>query len=103
MRIHCPQCQSQYNVDEKRIPPQGVQIKCPKCLHAFVVNAPADGGAVALPGGGGGAVPLPGGGGGGGGGAGGLAGGGGRAGGGRRGGGGRGAGAVRRRAGARGP
>ncbi|MBI5495233.1 MAG: zinc-ribbon domain-containing protein, partial [Deltaproteobacteria bacterium] len=63
MRISCPQCSSQYNVDEKRIPPQGVQIKCPKCLHAFVVQAPAaDAGAVPLPGGGG-AVPLPGGGG----------------------------------------
>lgn len=77
MRISCPQCKSQYNVDEKRIPPQGVQIKCPKCTTAFVVHAdgvPAgDGavalpgaagdGAVALPGAGGGAVPLPGGGG----------------------------------------
>lgn len=78
MQISCPSCSAQYNVDESRIPPQGVSIKCPRCQHQFVVHANAAGavplpgaGAVPLPGAGSavplpgaGAVPLPGGGGG---------------------------------------
>ncbi|MDP2344674.1 MAG: tetratricopeptide repeat protein [Deltaproteobacteria bacterium] len=67
MQISCPSCSAQYNVDESRIPPQGVSIKCPRCQHQFVVHAnaagavPLPGNAVPLPGsGGGGAVPLPG-------------------------------------------
>jgi predicted Zn finger-like uncharacterized protein len=59
MQIACPQCQANYNVDEGRIPPQGVQIKCPRCQNTFVVQSPGKAGAVPLPGGGG-AVPLPG-------------------------------------------
>ena len=59
MQISCPQCQAQYNVDEGRIPPQGVSINCPRCKHSFVVQAPGAAAAVPLPGGGG-AVPLPG-------------------------------------------
>jgi predicted Zn finger-like uncharacterized protein len=66
MQIACPQCAAQYNVDEARIPPQGVQIKCPRCQHNFIVqdggNVASQPDAVPLPGGGG-AVPLPGGGG----------------------------------------
>ena len=38
MQITCPKCGAQYNVDESRIPPQGVTIKCPRCLHQFVVQ-----------------------------------------------------------------
>ncbi len=59
MQISCPSCSAQYNVDESRIPPQGVSIKCPRCQHQFVVHA-NDAAAVALPGSGPGAVPLPG-------------------------------------------
>ncbi len=59
MQIACPQCQANYNVDEARIPTQGVQIKCPRCQHTFVVPSPSSPGAVPLPGQGG-AVPLPG-------------------------------------------
>lgn len=60
MRVRCEKCQAEYNVDDSRIPPQGVTIKCPKCQHSFVVQP-----AVALPGAAGGrpterAVPLPG-------------------------------------------
>ena len=63
MQIACPQCQANYNVDEGRIPPQGVQIKCPRCQHSFIVQSPSSGApdAVALPGSSSGAVPLPGG------------------------------------------
>ena len=61
MQISCPQCQAQYNVDEGRIPPQGVSINCPRCKHTFVVQSPGAAAAVPLPGAvGGGAVPLPG-------------------------------------------
>ncbi|MBN2362310.1 MAG: zinc-ribbon domain-containing protein [Deltaproteobacteria bacterium] len=61
MRVRCDKCQAEYNVDDSRIPPQGVTIKCPKCQHSFVVH-PA---AVPLPGASGArpaerAVPLPG-------------------------------------------
>ena len=65
MQIACPQCAAQYNVDEGRIPPQGVQIRCPRCQHNFVVRADgkvasqAGGAGVPLPGKGT-AVPLPG-------------------------------------------
>jgi predicted Zn finger-like uncharacterized protein len=58
MQIACPQCAANYNVDEARIPPQGVQIKCPRCKNTFVVPSPKAAGAVPLPGAG--AVPLPG-------------------------------------------
>ncbi len=60
MLITCPSCSAQYNVDDAQIPPQGVNIKCPKCLHQFTVKS--QGGAVPLPGGPApsGGVPLPG-------------------------------------------
>lgn len=74
MNVACPSCHTRYSVEDNRIPPSGVTIKCPKCTHSFVVKrdgaaegaaAPpgqaAGGGAVPLPGtSGGGAVPLPG-------------------------------------------
>ena len=59
MQISCPSCSAQYNVDEARIPPQGVSIKCPRCQHQFVVPAPDASGAVPLPSASS-AVPLPG-------------------------------------------
>jgi predicted Zn finger-like uncharacterized protein len=66
VQISCPSCSAQYNVDEGRIPPQGVSIKCPRCQHQFVVPSPkaepgaAPTGSVPLPGASSGAVPLPG-------------------------------------------
>jgi predicted Zn finger-like uncharacterized protein len=59
VQISCPSCSAQYNVDESRIPPQGVSINCPRCKHQFTVQ-PDGGGAVPLPGSGPAAVPLPG-------------------------------------------
>ena len=55
MQISCPSCSAQYNVDEARIPSQGVSIKCPRCQHQFVVPSPNIG--VESPTG---SVPLPG-------------------------------------------
>ncbi|MFH1811787.1 MAG: tetratricopeptide repeat protein [Pseudomonadota bacterium] len=66
MRVRCENCQAQYNVDDGRVPPQGVSITCPKCQTTFVVK-PGSGidQAVPLPSSGAtppgfGAVPLPG-------------------------------------------
>lgn len=64
MNVACPSCQTRYSVEDSRIPPSGVTIKCPKCTHSFVVKRdgepPRDASAVALPGQRQGAVPLPG-------------------------------------------
>ena len=61
MRVRCEQCGAQYNVDDSRIPEQGVSITCPKCSNSFIVKpeavaAPAVPPTAPLPG----AVPLPG-------------------------------------------
>lgn len=38
MKVQCEKCGSEYNIDESRVPPQGLQIKCPKCLATFMVQ-----------------------------------------------------------------
>ena len=38
MKISCERCSAQYDLDENRIPPSGMQMKCPACLHTFVVR-----------------------------------------------------------------
>ncbi|GAB4290242.1 MAG: hypothetical protein Kow0090_03260 [Myxococcota bacterium] len=42
MKVICPQCGKDYNIDESRIPPSGINIKCPKCMHAFRVDKPSE-------------------------------------------------------------
>ncbi|MBW2702443.1 MAG: zinc-ribbon domain-containing protein [Deltaproteobacteria bacterium] len=37
MKVQCEKCQAEYNIDESRIPPEGLQIKCPRCMATFVV------------------------------------------------------------------
>lgn len=39
MNVTCPGCNAPYRVDEKRIPPSGVRMKCPKCSLSFTVTA----------------------------------------------------------------
>lgn len=41
MKITCERCSAQYDLDENRIPPSGMQMKCPACLHTFVVRKSA--------------------------------------------------------------
>jgi predicted Zn finger-like uncharacterized protein len=70
MNVSCPSCQTRYSVDDSRVPPSGVTIKCPKCSHTFVAKrddaavalpgAQRSGNPVALPGKKSSAVPLPG-------------------------------------------
>ncbi|HEX9289822.1 MAG TPA: zinc-ribbon domain-containing protein, partial [Anaeromyxobacteraceae bacterium] len=50
MRVACPTCHSEYNIDERRVPPGGLNVRCPKCQGAFPVRPPPPGA---------GAVPLP--------------------------------------------
>jgi predicted Zn finger-like uncharacterized protein len=54
MKVSCPSCGTNYNIDDKRIPPGGAKLKCAKCQATFPIKpdgAPASAG---------GAVPLPG-------------------------------------------
>ncbi len=38
MKVQCEKCKAQYQIDEGRIPPQGAQIRCPRCSNVFVVK-----------------------------------------------------------------
>jgi|GEM_PF-1645246 len=59
MKISCPNCPAAYELDEGRIPPAGLSIKCPKCKVPFVVHKakPGESSATSKIAG---AVPLPG-------------------------------------------
>ncbi len=37
MKITCPSCGASYNVDDSRIPANGMTMRCPKCSHSFRV------------------------------------------------------------------
>ena len=43
MKISCPSCQSMFALDDKRVPPSGLSIKCPKCTKPFSVQHPPPG------------------------------------------------------------
>ncbi len=52
MKVDCESCRAPYQIDERRIPPAGLKMRCPKCGHSFVVTLPpasTEGGAAALP------------------------------------------------------
>src|SRR5216683_1755103 len=56
MRIQCPNCPAAYELDDGRVPPAGLSIKCPKCKTPFTVQRPKPGEGKAA----GQKVPLPG-------------------------------------------
>ena len=67
MKISCPNCSAAYELDDSRVPPAGLSIKCPKCKNPFTVHRPKAGeegkaaagkGPVALPGLAGGKPPA---------------------------------------------
>ena len=58
MKISCPSCSAAYELDDARVPPAGLSIKCPKCKKPFTVHKPKGGEAAKTLGGS--AVPLPG-------------------------------------------
>ena len=49
LRVECESCHAPYQVDERRVPPQGLKMRCPKCGHTFSVTKPATEGDDALP------------------------------------------------------
>lgn len=49
MRVTCPSCQTNYNIDDNRIPSGGAKLKCAKCQTLFTAK-PAAAGPVPLPG-----------------------------------------------------
>ena len=59
MKISCPNCSAAYELDDARVPPAGLSIKCPKCKSPFTVHRPKAG-EPAAKGVTKGAVPLPG-------------------------------------------
>uniref|UniRef100_UPI001F57764C zinc-ribbon domain-containing protein n=1 Tax=Anaeromyxobacter sp. SG26 TaxID=2925407 RepID=UPI001F57764C len=58
MRVGCPHCHAAYNIDDRRIPASGLNVRCPKCRETFPVR-PADTDGAARPAGDE-PVPLPG-------------------------------------------
>ncbi|PTL79202.1 tetratricopeptide repeat protein [Vitiosangium sp. GDMCC 1.1324] len=55
MKVSCPSCQTNYNIDDKRIPPGGAKLKCARCQNTFPIK-PGDAVSAPAPA----AVPLPG-------------------------------------------
>lgn len=66
LKVECESCKAPYQLDERRVPPAGLKMRCPKCGHSFLVtnpNAPAAAAptpaAPPVPSGGGGAAKAP--------------------------------------------
>ncbi|HEY8080087.1 MAG TPA: tetratricopeptide repeat protein, partial [Labilithrix sp.] len=57
LKVECESCKAPYQVDERRVPPTGLKMRCPKCGHTFLVTDPSKGAAPSAPG----APPKPGG------------------------------------------
>ncbi|HTQ47227.1 MAG TPA: tetratricopeptide repeat protein [Polyangiaceae bacterium] len=52
LKVECESCKAPYQIDERRVPPAGLKMRCPKCGHSFLVtnpNAPAAAAPVAPP------------------------------------------------------
>ena len=47
-KVECEGCHAPYQVDERRVPPAGLKMRCPKCGTTFVVHQPAGVGGSAL-------------------------------------------------------
>lgn len=39
IKIQCPSCAASYELDEKRVPPVGLNMRCPQCTAVFRVHA----------------------------------------------------------------
>ena len=44
MIITCEQCSTQFQLDDSRVPAQGVRVRCSRCRHAFFAKPPAPAG-----------------------------------------------------------
>jgi len=38
LNVECESCKAPYQVDERRVPPAGLKMRCPKCGHSFLVT-----------------------------------------------------------------
>ncbi len=38
MIVTCDSCEANFRVDDSRIPPQGIKVRCSKCKHVFMVT-----------------------------------------------------------------
>jgi predicted Zn finger-like uncharacterized protein len=38
MIVECSNCHAQYNINEKKIPPSGVKVRCSKCQHIIFIK-----------------------------------------------------------------
>jgi predicted Zn finger-like uncharacterized protein len=47
LKVECESCKAPYQVDERRVPPTGLKMRCPKCGHTFLVTDPSKGAAAA--------------------------------------------------------
>src|ERR671920_831958 len=54
LKVECESCKAPYQVDERRVPPTGLKMRCPKCGHTFLVTDPSKGGTPAADG-----IPKP--------------------------------------------
>jgi predicted Zn finger-like uncharacterized protein len=41
LQVECESCKAPYQIDERRVPPAGLKMRCPKCGHSFMVTDPA--------------------------------------------------------------
>jgi predicted Zn finger-like uncharacterized protein len=44
LKVECEACKAPYQIDERRVPPAGLKMRCAKCGHSFLVTNPAAGG-----------------------------------------------------------
>ncbi len=42
MKVTCPHCAASFNVDESKIPPAGVHLRCAKCRQPFLATRPIE-------------------------------------------------------------
>ena len=40
LKVECESCKAPYQIDERRVPPTGLKMRCPKCGHSFMVASP---------------------------------------------------------------
>jgi predicted Zn finger-like uncharacterized protein len=40
LKVECESCKAPYQIDERRVPPTGLKMHCPRCGHTFLVAHP---------------------------------------------------------------
>ena len=38
MKVQCPECKAMYRVDEKKIPEEGIKVRCQKCQNQLFIK-----------------------------------------------------------------